>query len=1080
MTDTNTPLTPSDASVKSDIRQQAEKKAALCPEHNICLSLKETRVLIHEQRVHQIELEIQNEELRRVQAELDATRLRYFDLYDLAPVGYVTLSETTIIIAANLAASTLLGVLRNTILGNPISKFILKDDQDTYYQFHKKLFETGEPQACELWMIQNDGSRIWVHLSATLAQNAANEPVCRLVLVDITERKRAVEALRTSKVHLQAIIESTADGILAVDNDGNVIKANSRFAELWRVPESLLKSCDDKALLAFVLEQLSDPKTFLEKVQSLYKSDVSDMDTLIFKDGRIFERYSIPMLTEGIISGRVWSFRDITERKHAQQISQALCIKENQYRELFESGSDALLLIVIGTGKIIDANRMACVLYGYERDELLTKLSTELSAEPEETTRRMQDALNQPGKVFNIPVRLHRKKDGTVFPVEINARAFLQDGETVLLVSCRDITERKRIEAEIKAEKMNSEAMFESSPIALFVIDEKTNIVRGNGRAVDMFGGSAVAALQHRPGNALGCVHSSEDPRGCGYSPNCPLCPVRNGIQGLLANGGEINGVDLPLDLIRDGMPQKVWMEIGAKFVQLEGRRHVCIAMVDITERKRMEEALRKSEERYRQVVEGTADLITVVDEKGRLTFANYIAKNVFGLDKEQCLGLFAIDFVHPDDKERTAKWFRECIDTKTEKVSFENRLVNRETGAVIDMLWTSRFNYGDDGQLKKVDSIARDVTERKRAEVALEKQNTLLTTLLNNLQIGVFMVEVPSGKPLLANQASFNLMGRGILPEAQARTFSKVYDVYKGDTNEPYPNDEMPIVVAMSGVSKYVDDMTVVRPDGTRVCLEVYGSPIKDSQGNTWASLVSFQDITARKEAAEAVIQLAKAKNKFISVVSHELRSPLATIKEATSLVLERVLGPLNDEQKEMLDIAKININRLGRLVNNVLIYQKMDAGKMLYDFLENDVNDIIQEAYRNIILATPERKDDLVINLVAKPPRIKCDKDKIFQVILNLISNGIKYSERGPIVIETRLNTHEIEFSIRDSGQGIYPEELEHVFMPFSHGRGRKTGGTGLGLAISKEIILAHNGKMWVESEPRKGSTFYFTLPL
>jgi PAS domain S-box-containing protein len=265
---------------------------------------------------------------------------------------------------------------------------------------------------------------------------------------------------------------------------------------------------------------------------------------------------------------------------------------------------------------------------------------------------------------------------------------------------------------------------------------------------------------------------------------------------------------------------------------------------------------------------------------------------------------------------------------------------------------------------------------------------------------------------------------------------------------------------------------------DGHLIPLEVSASLIAIGEQNL---IQSFHlNITERKEAAEAAFQLAKAKNKFVSVVSHELRSPLATIKEATSLVLEEVLGSLNIEQKEMLDIAKININRLGRLVTNVLLYQKMDAGKMLYDFLENDVTDIIQEAYRNTILATPERKDDLVMNLVAKPPLIKCDKDKIMQVLLNLISNGIKYSERGPIVIETRLDTREIEFSVRDSGQGIYPEEMENIFMPFAHGRGRKIGGTGLGLAISKEIVLAHNGRIWVESEPGKGSTFYFTLPL
>jgi PAS domain S-box-containing protein len=188
MNNTSNSFTPSDL---SDIRKQAEKKAALCPEHNTCLSLKETRLMIHELRVHQIELEMQNEELRRVQVELDAARLRYFDLYDLAPVGYLTLSETNIILEVNLTASTLLGVIRNAILKKPISKFILKENQDTFYQFHRLLFQTGEPQSCELWMVKSDGSKIWAHLSATLTQNEANEPVCRLVLIDITELKRA-------------------------------------------------------------------------------------------------------------------------------------------------------------------------------------------------------------------------------------------------------------------------------------------------------------------------------------------------------------------------------------------------------------------------------------------------------------------------------------------------------------------------------------------------------------------------------------------------------------------------------------------------------------------------------------------------------------------------------------------------------------------------------------------------------------------------------------------------------------------------------------------------------------------------
>ena len=143
---------------------------------------------------------------------------------------------------------------------------------------------------------------------------------------------------------------------------------------------------------------------------------------------------------------------------------------------------------------------------------------------------------------------------------------------------------------------------------------------------------------------------------------------------------------------------------------------------------------------------------------------------------------------------------------------------------------------------------------ENKLQKEELSKQNSMFNTLLKNLHIGVYMIEVPSGKPLLANEASFNLLGRGILPEAHSSTITKVYDLYKTGTDIPYPNEDLPLVVAMSGVSKHVDDMDVMKPDGTRTALEVFGSPIRDEKGNIWASLVSFQDITERKKKRIAI----------------------------------------------------------------------------------------------------------------------------------------------------------------------------------------------------------------------------------
>ena len=170
------------------------------------ISTEETLRILHELQVHQIELEMQNEEMGRAQAELNAARTRYFDLYDLAPVGYVTVSEQGVILEANLTAATLLGVARGTLVKLLLTRFILKEDQDIYYLHRKQLLDTGEPQACELRIVKKDGTAFWAHLAETMAKDESGARVCRVVMSDITERKKAesqreamLEALRDSE-----------------------------------------------------------------------------------------------------------------------------------------------------------------------------------------------------------------------------------------------------------------------------------------------------------------------------------------------------------------------------------------------------------------------------------------------------------------------------------------------------------------------------------------------------------------------------------------------------------------------------------------------------------------------------------------------------------------------------------------------------------------------------------------------------------------------------------------------------------------------------------------------------------------
>ena len=197
----------------------AEQSAAQSPEQFEPLSPKAMRQTLHELRVHQIELEMQNEDLRRTQAELDATRARYFDLYDLAPVSYVTISEKGLFLEANLTVTSLLGVARSELVMKPIWQFILKEDQDIYYLHSKELFETRTQRVCELRMVKKDKTIFWARMEATVARNLDNTLLCRAVISDISVRKQH-ERLRSLSAEVLGILNNpqalpdVAQGIL--------------------------------------------------------------------------------------------------------------------------------------------------------------------------------------------------------------------------------------------------------------------------------------------------------------------------------------------------------------------------------------------------------------------------------------------------------------------------------------------------------------------------------------------------------------------------------------------------------------------------------------------------------------------------------------------------------------------------------------------------------------------------------------------------------------------------------------------------------------------------------------------------
>jgi two-component system CheB/CheR fusion protein len=245
---------------------------------------------------------------------------------------------------------------------------------------------------------------------------------------------------------------------------------------------------------------------------------------------------------------------------------------------------------------------------------------------------------------------------------------------------------------------------------------------------------------------------------------------------------------------------------------------------------------------------------------------------------------------------------------------------------------------------------------------------------------------------------------------------------------------------------------------------------------------LITIDDITEHKRLEEELKNDTEMKSKFTSMVSHELRSPLGSIKEGINLVLEGLAGNINDEQRDLLDTAKRNTDRLGRLINNVLDFQKIESGKMGFDIRENDINEAVLEVNKAMGLLAKGKGLDLAVDADDSIPKVRFDKDKIVGVLTNLVSNAVKYTEKGNITISTKQEDNTVHVIVQDTGIGIKAEDMEKLFCAFEQldsTRDKKKGGTGLGLAISKEIILAHKGKIWAESEAGKGSAFHFTIP-
>jgi len=365
----------------------------------------------------------------------------------------------------------------------------------------------------------------------------------------------------------------------------------------------------------------------------------------------------------------------------------------------------------------------------------------------------------------------------------------------------------------------------------------------------------------------------------------------------------------------------------------------------------------------------------------------------------------------------------------------------------------------------------AENLAERLRAtNDQLTQANLRLEAIIGRLPQGVIVVD-REGRIVLVNRAAERLLGRAL--PVGAKLYSLEVARFKpGGTL--YEVDELPLPRSLRGETCYGVEIEVKQPGGRVVNTLCSSAPLYDVAGRIVAAVSIFQDITELRE-------LDRLKDEFLSIASHELKNPLTVLKGYVQILLRGDVEVSSVRERQVLTVIDREVNRLSRLINVMLDVSRIQLGGLKLDRQSMDLGALAQKLVEHFQGLSPQHRFVLRI----EPDRVEglWDPVRIEQVLANLVDNAVKYSPKGgSVAVSVRAVGRQVEVAVRDEGVGIPPDEQDRVFQKFYRARShasRNVGGIGLGLYVCQEIVRAHGGRMCLESEPGRGSTFSFSLP-
>ena len=490
----------------------------------------------------------------------------------------------------------------------------------------------------------------------------------------------------------------------------------------------------------------------------------------------------------------------------------------------------------------------------------------------------------------------------------------------------------------------------------------------------------------------------------------------------------------------------------------------------DLTQQRQGAIALEESEAQYRAIVEDQTELICRSLADGRLTFVNRAFCQYFDRSSESVMGQSFFDLIVEADQDMVMRQLA-ALDRHNPVITLTHRV--DLDGQVHWQSWIHRALFDCNGDFFQFQSAGRDITAQKQTEEALQHSEAQLRLVTDSLPV---LLAYVNGKQqvVYVNRAHERWLGMHSTEIAERY----LWDVLGATA---YQQLRMPVEEALSG--NYVTfEQEVTLPHQAPFWISATFVPDQtiDNQVNGFFALVN--DIRDRKA-------LEHQKDQLISIVSHELRTPLTSIHGALKLLTHGSLDPLSADGKNLLSVADRSAQRMVGLVDDLLDLQQIELGKLSLNQGSCEAADLIKNAIDTLQVTAQEH--DIILRTFPCFLSVWADRDRIVQVLTNLISNAIKYSPTGSTVIITAgravdqrfppISPH-VRFQVRDQGRGVPEDELERIFEAFYQGEisdAHHPGGTGLGLAICRGIVQQHGGSIQIESELGNGTIVSFTLP-